>query len=262
MRYVRTILGYLYLLIATPVLGTSVIVLAFLGDRTGRLWWKSARLWAWGLIKVLGVSELVVVGGERIEALEAGLVMSNHESHVDPPALILAAPKTPLRFLAKKELAKFPIFGQALWAMGMVFIDRKNQASAFESIELAAKRIREGKVVLIFPEGTRSRSGAFQSFKKGGFVIAAKSHVPIVPVGIAGSRQVLPPGWWVRSPGPVVLVIGEPIDTTPYTLENKEELMALVHERISALRKEAHRIRIERFPDASPSADPSRFPED
>jgi len=241
MKYLRTIATYVYLLFGTALAGLTAFLVAILGDRQGRLWWPTAQLWARGLLRTGWVSEIRAVNAERLAGLHAAIVMSNHESHFDPPALI-ATSRTPLRFLTKHTLFYFPIFGQAMWAMGYIFINRGNQEKAFRSVEKAAKAIRKGRSVLIFPEGTRSRTEEMLPFKKGGFVIATKSQVPIIPVGIAGTRNVLPKGFHWLAPGPIALVVGELIDTQPYSLEQKEALMAKVREEIERLRAQARKI--------------------
>ncbi|MEW6775446.1 MAG: lysophospholipid acyltransferase family protein [Bdellovibrionota bacterium] len=242
MKQFWTILTYAFLIGGSAVCGAAAFLVAILGDRQGRLWWPIAQFWARNLLRVGRVSHLHIVGGERLENLSGAIVMSNHESHFDPPSLMAASP-TPLRFLTKHSLFYFPIFGQALWAMGYISINRGVQAKAFKSIEKAAQAIRGGRTVLIFPEGTRAMTSELLPFKKGGFVIAAKSQVPIVPVGIAGTREVIPKGfhWLLRSP--VVLVVGAPIETKGFDLDNKEALMEKVRTEIARLREEARALR-------------------
>jgi 1-acyl-sn-glycerol-3-phosphate acyltransferase len=123
--------------------------------------------------------------------------------------------------------------------MGMIPVNRDRRHKAFASIDRAAAMIRGGKTVLVFPEGRRTRTGELQPFKKGGFVMAVRGGVPIIPIGIAGSAHIFPPGFWIRAGGDTVVVIGEPVATSTYDMDSKEELMALVHEKMEALRTEA-----------------------
>jgi 1-acyl-sn-glycerol-3-phosphate acyltransferase len=215
---------------------------ALLGDRSGKVWWPASQLWANALTRSAGVSEFVVQGLERIYDGKPYLLMSNHESHLDPPSIIRASER-PVVFLTKEELKWIPVFGWSLQQMGHVFIDRKNAERARISIEKAARQVQEGRCVLVFPEGTRTRDGSMLPFKKGGFVLAVKAQVPIVPMGIAGTRRIFPSqSPFVRAHGAVALVVGEPIATTGYTLESKDDLMEKVRRAISDLRDEARAI--------------------
>jgi len=230
----------------TVACGSVAGAAALLGDRTGRIWWPTSRLWGSGVTRSAGVTDFVVEGLERIYDGAPYLLMCNHESHLDPPAIIRASER-PVVFLTKAELKRIPVFGWSLQQMGHVFIDRRNAERARDSIEVAAKQVREGRCVLVFPEGTRTRDGELLPFKKGGFVLATKAQVPIVPLAIAGTRPIYPSqSILVGAPGPVALVAGEPIPTTGYGLDNKEELMERVREAITGLRERARAIVIER----------------
>ncbi|MEZ4266070.1 MAG: lysophospholipid acyltransferase family protein [Myxococcota bacterium] len=238
----RTVFAVLVLVVMSVLCGTVVTVLAVF-DRKARLWWPIAKLWAWSVIRSCGAQRIEVRGAERLATGDGAIVMSNHESYMDPPALMWASP-VPLRFLAKHTLFWFPIFGWAMAAMGMVPVNRGRQDKAFASIDRAATKIRGGKVVLVFPEGRRADFAQTEllPFKKGAFVMAARAHVPIIPVGVAGSRHILPKGWsWVYNHD-IAMVLGEPIDTSGYDVESKDALMALVRQRIEGLRVEAQAV--------------------
>ncbi len=211
-------------------------------DGTQAVWWGTSQAWATGLCRTGGVNHFVTSGTEIVDGMGPCIVMSNHESFLDPPFLIRSFAR-PLSFLVKMELRKFPVFGWSLERLGHVFIDRKDRQRAFESIDKAADEVNKDRAVLIFPEGTRADSDDLLPFKKGGFVLAIKSGAPIVPVGIGGTRAVLPRGNWVkRRNAKIALVVGEPIPTSGYTLDGKGALMALVRERILALRVEARAL--------------------
>jgi 1-acyl-sn-glycerol-3-phosphate acyltransferase len=155
--------------------------------------------------------------------------MPNHQSHFDIPVL-LGCLQTQFRWLAKAELFNIPIFGRAMRGCGYISIDRANREAAFASIRQASDAIRGQVSVLIFPEGTRSPDGKLLPFKKGGFVLAADSGVPILPIGIYGTGRILPKKKLLLDPGPVVLWIHPPIVTTGYCRETKDALMANVRE--------------------------------
>ena len=176
-------------------------------------------------------------GWERLpEAIREGrqsvIFMSNHESQMDPPVLVAALP-IPAVFIAKKELQYFPFIGWAGWAAGVIFIDRGNRERAIRSIRDAAQQIRGGKNVVIFPEGTRSRSGQMLPFKKGGFALAIEADVPIVPMATVGGFRVLASGSLRIRPGRYKLLMGEPVH--PADHPDRDALMLEVRTRIEAL---------------------------
>ncbi len=241
MKYLRTVWTLFYLVVCTSIVMTVITVVGLL-DRKRDLWWHLTRGWSWCLVRSCGVTRLNVRGIEHLYRSPGVILMANHQSHFDPPAL-MAVSDVPLRFLTKHSLFYFPFFGWAMWAVGMIAINRNDRGKAFASIDKAARTIAAGKPVIIFPEGSRAdREGELKPFKKGGFVLATRGGIPIVPVGIAGTQYVVRKGWkWVRS-GPVTLVFGEPIQTTGYDTDDKDALMAIVHERIAALAAEARAI--------------------
>lgn len=226
-------------LFLTPPMATIAGTAALTGDRRGKVWWGASRTWARGVLASAGMTDLIVKGVEVLYAGDPFIVMSNHESHLDPPSLILSSER-PLGFLTKQELKWIPLFGWALEATGHVFIDRKKKDQAHASIDRAAKKIAEGRCVAVFPEGTRTVAGDLLPFKKGGFVLAIKAGVPIVPVGLAGTRDIFPAqNRYVQDKGPIAIVYGDPVPTTGATLDTKDELMATVRDRMNVLRDEA-----------------------
>lgn len=229
-------------LFLTPPMATVAGTSALAGDRKGRVWWSASRTWARGMLASAGMTDLVVKGVEVLYSGDPFIVMSNHESHLDPPALILSSER-PVGFLTKQELKWIPFFGWALERTGHVFIDRKHKDRSHKSIDKAASKIADGRCVAVFPEGTRTLDGELLPFKKGGFVLAVKSGVPIVPVGLAGTRNIYPAkNAWVRGTGPVAIVYGTPIPTAGVTLDTKDQLMEEVRLRITDLRTEARAL--------------------
>ncbi len=224
------------------VAGTSAI----LGDKDGRVWWPASQLWGNALTRSAGVTEFIVEGLDRFDDGNPYLLMCNHESHLDPPTIIRSS-RRPVVFLTKEELKWIPVFGWSLQQMGHIFIDRRNAERARTSIERAARQVRQGRCVLVFPEGTRTKDGGLLPFKKGGFVLAVKAQVPIIPMAIAGTREIFPSqSPFVRGRGPVALVAGDPIATDGYNLDNKEALMDIVRDAIGGLRERARAIVRER----------------
>ena len=243
MTYLRTIATLIYTVVGTLLMCSTLIVLSCF-DREGRLWWPVVRAWGWGVTVVTGSRPFLIRGQAHLAPSRACVLMANHRSHVDPPALMARAPR-PIRFLTKHTLFYIPVFGQAMWMTGQISINRSDQKRAFESIEAAARSIAGGKSLLVFPEGTRSRTQEMRPFKKGGFVLAIKSRAPIVPIGIAGTGENVPKGWHWTERGPVTIVVGAPIATAGVTLDDKEALIDEVRDAILGLRAEAYAWRAE-----------------
>lgn len=217
-----------------------ILILApFLGGK--RAFFMIGPLWARQMFWVSGV-KLDVQGWERLpEAIrnekQPVIFMSNHESNLDPPVLISALP-VPAVYISKKELKWVPLVGWAAGLGGTIFIDRGNRERAFHGIHQAAAQIRGGKTVVIFPEGTRTRTGKLGSFKKGGFAMAQDAGVPIVPLATVGGFKTLPPGSLRFRPGRYTILVGEPVEPSAYP--DREALMQKVRADIERLVETAH----------------------
>jgi 1-acyl-sn-glycerol-3-phosphate acyltransferase len=187
---------------------------------------KVANLWGKILLLICN-TKVEVIGKENILHSKPQIFVANHQSDFD---ILIALAYIPVQFrwIAKKELFNIPIFGAAMRSAGYIEIDRQNREKALQSLDEAALRIREGKSIMTFPEGTRSRSGEIKPFKQGTFHLAIKSGVSIVPVSIIGSGQIMPKRSLKISSGKVKLVIDKPIDVKNYTLENRQELIEAV----------------------------------
>lgn len=170
---------------------------------------RAQRVWARGLLRFWGV-ELRVVGVENVDPNRSYVVMANHLSYVDIVALFVALPVVP-GFLAKKELMRVPFLAAALRHGGHVVIDRSSRSRAVEALDRAADQVREGRTVLIFPEGTRGDTDTVGRFKGGGFRLARKAHVPILPVGLRGCRAIFPRKSMLIRSGVVEVHIGAPL---------------------------------------------------
>ena len=177
-----------------------------------------------------------VRGRELIPTNRAVVFCSNHESNVDPPVLFLTLHRR-LHVLFKAELKKLPLLGPVMVAGGFVPVERDRREASMASIERASSSIRDGNSFLIFPEGTRSKTAELLPFKKGGFIMAIKAQAPIVPVAVSGGRSAMQKGSWFVRPVMVDVHIGEPIETSGFSLDDRDALIEIVRERIEELRR-------------------------
>lgn len=201
----------------------------------GDLYLRYARIWSRWILALLGI-EVAVEGRDRLDRDATYLFMSNHMSTFDIFALFVATEHR-LRMVAKRVLFFIPIFGWSLWMCGFIPIDRSDRERAIESLEKAARRIRAGISVLVFPEGTRSRTGRLRRFKKGGFMLALNAGVPVVPVVVLGTQEIMEKGSIAVRKGTITVRFGEPIPTAEMEMgrEDRDRLMRRVRESMVAL---------------------------
>ena len=178
-----------------------------------------------------------VEGREHVLRERAAVYAVNHTSNVEPPILFHAlSPIFPrLRVLYKAELRKLPILVRAWDLAGFVPLQRGNPEQSLPAIDRAADALREGNSFLIFPEGTRSRTGSLLPFKKGGFIMAIKGQAPIVPTAITGAREALSKGSFVIRPVTVTVRFGSPVETAGMTMDQRDQLAATVRGSMEAL---------------------------
>jgi 1-acyl-sn-glycerol-3-phosphate acyltransferase len=188
-----------------------------------------ARLVVWGA----GI-DLRAEGTERIDRQQRYILVANHYSYFDIPCIFAAIPQ-PIRFMAKVSLFKIPIFGWALGRSGFIPIDRKNRRTAVKSFELAVQRIRKGNTVVVFPEEGRSRERTMRPFQRGGFLLALRSGLPILPVAIVGTYDVFSAGAKRVTPGPVTIKVGTPIPTEGLTVRDKDRLLQQSRDQITKM---------------------------
>ncbi len=210
-------------IIATIILFIPITAAAIMSS-TGNLAFSLSKLWAYTLLIVTNVHPHIS-GKEKIKKGQSYIIISNHQSEFDILALVTTL-GIQFRWIIKKELKKAPLFGYALYASRNIFIDRSNPKDAIRTINEGISRLPAGASVLVFAEGTRSSDGKIQEFKKGGFIAAIEKGLPILPVTVNGSRKTLPKKSLVFKPGPIEVVIGDPIKTTGYGQENIIELIA------------------------------------
>ena len=225
LAFLHTIVIYIWTIVATLVVGLSVILVSFF-SKTGNSVHHLARMWGRSILWISGL-HVQVVGLENIDASRSAIYMSNHQSNFDIPVFFSALP-IQFRWLAKAELFKIPIFGQAMRRAGYISVDRSNTKSALVSLKKAAQSIRNGTSVLIFPEGTRSEDALLLPLKTGGFILALDAGVPIVPMAVQGTFAVMPKGRKLIQRQKVRLVIQPTIDPSAYTRKTKNELMESV----------------------------------
>jgi len=230
--FLRTILTIVTAFLVTSFLGTAVIIAGLFGvdDKPGGIfdnaprWWSAWILWAAGI-------KVRVHGLEGSEMSGPHIFASNHVSWFDVPALARALPR--YKFVAKAELFKIRIFGKAMRAAGMVEIQRDNRKAAFGAYDVAAERIKQGNSVVVFPEGTRGHAYPLRPFKKGPFVLAIAAGVPIVPVIVHGTIEIMKKGSVWAHPGTIDVHLLEPVSTTGVDYDHREALMQTVRTRMA-----------------------------
>ena len=237
--FFRSLWAWIVIVAATLAFGVPSIFAAFVPPR-GDWYLLFARGWAKTVLAATGV-RWRAEGSDRVAAAGGCLYFANHESLFDVFVLLAALPGR-LRFLAKKSLFRIPVLGWSMAAAGFVPIDREDRRRAAESLDVAARRIRGGMRVIVFPEQTRTRTGEMLPFKKGGVLLALKTGAPIVPVGIAGTFAIQQRGAFRLAPRPVAVVIGDPIPTEGRPLSDRNALLAESRDAVEALRARAREL--------------------
>lgn len=227
-----TLAGNLFLVVGTLVFSTLGLAFSWLGPR-GRWTHLMARLWSRGLLLTAG-TRLETRFAAPLEAGRTYIFMSNHQGLYDIPALLVALPGQ-TRFLAKRALFRIPVFGWVLKAGGFISIDRTDRSRASEAFADAIHELQSGASAVVFPEGTRSTDGKLLPFQRGGFLLALKSGLPIVPVGIHGSMAVRGKNSYRIRPGRITVSCGRPLPTSEYGVRDKARLMEDVRRRVLAL---------------------------
>ena len=227
-------------LFASAVIVGSFFVLALVAviiglfTRSGSAPRKIEKFWMWLVVKSGGL-KINTVGAENIPLDKAVVFASNHTSQLDIPVLYFALP-VPFCFLVKKELLHIPLFGTIMRKMGHIPVDRSGGKAAMKSLKEAARSVKQGTSIVVFPEGTRSPDGKLLGFKPGVIMIALFAGSPVIPVAIRGTHTALPKGRLLIRPAEIEIKIGKPIDTViDGRRRDKQELTREVEEKVAEL---------------------------
>lgn len=194
----------------TFVCGTLSLLSSFV-DSKGRVQHGFARLWS-RLILATSGCKLRVEGLENVDLSQPYIYASNHQSAFDIPALYVGLP-VQFRIMAKKELFVYPFMGWHMKRSGQIPIERENARSSLKSLARASETVRSGTPLFVFPEGGRTPDGTIKPFMSGAFYVAIRAGVPIVPMAIVGTYEILPMNSYVIRPHPIRLIVGKPIST-------------------------------------------------
>ena len=221
---IRLVILALYYTLVTC--GQAVIRSKF--GKLTRTWCdRELQIWSKRMIKLLKI-KYTIINPNKITPKHGKptIIICNHASHIDIPLSFSIFPKHSIRMLAKQELAKIPIFGQAARASEMPFISRGNLKKAIHDLKALENLMKSGIVVWIYAEGTRSKTGQLQPLKKGGFITAIQTKATIIPIYIRGTNKILPAQSSIfKLNQQVDLMVGDSIDAAEYSLENKEALI-------------------------------------
>lgn len=232
---IRSLWFYLVLVVSSVIHATGVIAASLLGvkRRPGGVYDWGTSDWSRQLLAAAG-TPVRVDGLERIPDRPV-VYASNHSSMFDIWALAATLPGS-VRFVAKQELAKLPLVGRAMVTAGHVTIDRAHPARALEAYDRAAAVIRSGVSAVVFPEGTRSHTGELLPFKNAPFGLAIAAQVPVVPLYVRNTFEIMPKGGRLLRPRPIRVAVGAPIPTTGLTPERRQELRDRVRAAILELK--------------------------
>ena len=218
----RTNLLQLPIFVLWTVACGSLSLLVSLVDRRGVAQHRIARVWAWGCVTVSG-ARLTVRGAENFKRAPLAVFASNHTSYMDTPVVFASIPMQ-FRILAKRELWPIPFIGWYLNRSGQIPINTANPRATLGSLGAAAKALKGGMPLFVFPEGGRTANGQLKPFLSGAAYLAIRSQTPLVPIALSGVYGLLPIHTHHFYPGKITMSIGKPIETTGMTLHDSEAL--------------------------------------
>jgi 1-acyl-sn-glycerol-3-phosphate acyltransferase len=236
--------------LATAFFG-SLSLAASLFDKSGRRQHRIAQIWA-GVSVRLSLSPLTVIGKENLHKYPVAVYASNHTSYMDTPVIFSSLPFQ-FRILARKELWQLPFIGWHLNRSGQIPIDIDNPRASVASLSGGVRALKAGMPLFVFPEGGRTRTGHVSDFLGGAAYLAIRAQVPLIPMALVGVYDLLPIHTRHFYPRPLMLVVGEPIDSSAYTIRQVNELTARLQTEISRL--------YYRYADLDPRLDEKTEPE-
>jgi 1-acyl-sn-glycerol-3-phosphate acyltransferase len=253
LSFLATISAMIGVLLATLTIATGAVIAGMIGfsDGPGSPYHWFAPGWS-RVVLFFSFVRVRVHNPERALDGRPHIFVANHLSWYDVPVLSSFLPRA--KFVAKEELFSLPIFGKAMRAVGMVPIKRENRRAAFTSYDKAAKSVRLGNSIVVFPEGTRGSDYSLRPFKKGPFVLAIAAGATIVPVMVHGARDVLPRGSWLVRPRRVDVHLLEPVSVEGLDPASRDRVANEVWSRMAESLAANYGIESSRPVPASPAA--------
>lgn len=244
----RTALAWIGGIILTIILIPPGLIALALDPFKQRLAQPMVQFWASTIMRFCFI-EVRIIGVERLKGAKSVVFAANHQSLMDI-FLLLGFLNKRVGFLAKKQTLWIPVIGILMMMLGHIFVDRSNPRKSLKSVKKCIKAVEAGRSIAIFPEGTRTRDGQMQQFKSGSLRIPVRTGVPVVPVTICGTFNVMPRDTFGVKPHPVVMHVGEPISTEGIERADFRPFVARVESVIRATKEELER----QFPGAAPVA--------
>ncbi len=231
-RWLTYLLLFPAFFVATAIFG-SISLIASLFDGTGRVQHSIAQAWG-GVVLRVALSPVRVIGAENFQRGQAAVYVSNHLSYMDTPVVLDKLPFQ-FRILARHDLFKIPFIGWYLQRSGQIPVDSTSLRSTLASLNRGVKALQGGMPLVIFPEGGRSVDGHLQDFLSGPAYMAIRAQVPIVPMALIGTYELMPMHTYHLTPRPLLLVVGEPISTQGYTSKTADALTHRIRDTITEM---------------------------